>query len=197
MFCCLTGSTTRALLCMADAEWLRRLWPILSLNTVTCSRLVKKKVVGVSLVVPCVLKPDYCGSTALAGFRGNEQADGVSSTTDITTSLQFFKEEMLRCFRDFPNADRPEHHSTDGLKEERSEERRRPMIYSPRSGTTRVHPNTGPFPRATLGRLLRDGAERVWAFLSATMHPERKLKEGTKKPIQSVVSYCLLFRKER
>ena len=30
--------------------------------------------------------------------------------------------------------------------------------------------------RATLGRLLRDGAERVWAFPSATSHLELKLK---------------------
>ena len=35
--------------------------------------------------------------------------------------------------------------------------------------------NIGTVSRATLGRLLRDGAEHVWAFPSATM-PKLKLK---------------------
>ena len=47
MFCCLTASTARALLCMADAEFgiqviVEAVWSVLSLNTVTCSRLVNR-----------------------------------------------------------------------------------------------------------------------------------------------------------
>ena len=47
MSCSLIGSTARALLCMADAElriqvMVEAAVAIMSLNTVTCSRLVKR-----------------------------------------------------------------------------------------------------------------------------------------------------------
>ena len=53
----------------------------------------------------------YC--PGYAGVYGNEQADRLASTADITSCLQL---EVLRCLRNFLNMDMPEHHSTDCLK---------------------------------------------------------------------------------
>ena len=47
----------------------------------------------------------------------NKQADRPASTAHITSGLQVGREEVLRGFRNFLNMDRPEHHSTDRLKE--------------------------------------------------------------------------------
>ena len=66
---------------------------------------------------------------------------------------------MLRGLRNFLNTDRPEHYSIDRLKE-RGEEKGTGAHSTLQGGTVS---------RAALGRLLRDGAERVWAFPSATM----------------------------
>ena len=47
---------------------------------------------------------------------GNEHADSLASTADITCGLQLGRVEVLRALRDFLNIDRLEHHSTDHLK---------------------------------------------------------------------------------
>ena len=60
-----------------------------------------------------------------------------------------------------------QHWSPEG---KRSGERKRPTFHHPRSRAICVNQtNIGTFSRATLGRLLRDGAEHVWAFLSVIM----------------------------
>ena len=57
----------------------------------------------------------YCpGHT---GVNENERAARLASTADITSGLQFGRAEVLRGLRNFLNMDRPEHHSTDRLKE--------------------------------------------------------------------------------
>ena len=56
----------------------------------------------------------YCPGHA--GVCGNERADRLASTA-ITAGLQLGKAEVLRDLRNFLNMDRPEHHSTDCLKE--------------------------------------------------------------------------------
>ena len=57
----------------------------------------------------------YCpGHT---GVSGNERADRLASTADITFGLQLGRAEVLRGLRNFLNMDRLEHHSTDRLKE--------------------------------------------------------------------------------
>ena len=58
-----------------------------------------------------------------AGVSGNEQADRSASTADITSSLQLGRAEVLRGLRNFLNIGRPEHHSTDRLKERGVEKR--------------------------------------------------------------------------
>ena len=49
--------------------------------------------------------------------QGNERADRVASTADITSGLQLGRAEVLRVLRNFLNMDRPGHHSIDCLKE--------------------------------------------------------------------------------
>ena len=52
-----------------------------------------------------------------AGVSGNELADRLASTADITPGLQLDRAEVLSGLRNFLNMDRPENHSTDRLKE--------------------------------------------------------------------------------
>ena len=57
----------------------------------------------------------YCAGHA--GVSGNERADRLASTADITSGLQLGRAEVLRGLRNFLNTDKPERHSTDRLKE--------------------------------------------------------------------------------
>ena len=95
----------------------------------------------------------YCPEHA--GVSGNERVDRLASTADSTSGLQLCRAEVLRDLRNFLNMHRLEHHSINGLKE-----RERPVFNQKKIGTVS---------RATMGRLLRDGVECVWAFPSATM----------------------------
>ena len=52
-----------------------------------------------------------------AGVSGNERADRLASTADITSGLQLGRAEVLRGLRNFLSTDKPEHHSIDRLKE--------------------------------------------------------------------------------
>ena len=78
--------------------------------------------------------------------------------------------EVLRGLRNFLNMDRPEHHRIDRLKERGVEKGSgRHSTFQGRERSVFNQTNIGTVSRATFGRLLRDGAERVWAFPSATM----------------------------
>ena len=57
----------------------------------------------------------YCPGQA--GVRGNERADRLASTADITSGLRRGRTEMPWGLRNFLNMDRPEHHCIDRLKE--------------------------------------------------------------------------------
>ena len=110
----------------------------------------------------------YCPGHA--GVSGNEQADRLASTADITSGLQLGRAEVLRGLRNFLSTDKPEHHSIDRLKERGVEKGSgRHSTLQGRERSVFNQTNIGTVSRATLGRLLRDGAERVWAFPSATM----------------------------
>ena len=75
-----------------------------------------------------------------------------------------------RGLRNFLSTDKPEHHSIDRLKERGVEKGSgRHSTLQGRERSVFNQTNIGTVSRATLGRLLRDGAERVWAFPSATM----------------------------
>ena len=104
------------------------------------------------------------------GVSGNEQTQKLASTADITSGLQLGRAELLRGLRNFLNMDRPEHHNIDRLEERGAEKGSgRHSTLRGRERSVFNQANIGTVSRATLGRLLRDGAERVWAFPSATM----------------------------
>ena len=66
--------------------------------------------------------------------------------------------------------DRPEYHSTGRLKEREVEKGSgRHSTLQGRERSVSNQTNIGTVSRATSGRLLRDEAERVWAFPRATM----------------------------
>ena len=109
-------------------------------------------------------------SSPLAEGCGNERADRIASTADITSGLQFGRAEVLRGLRNFLNRDRPKRHSIDRLKERGVEKesgghstlrRRERSVFN--------QTNISTVSRATVERLLRGGAERVWPFPRATM----------------------------
>ena len=52
-----------------------------------------------------------------AGINGNERASRLASIADITSGLQLGWADVLRSLRNFLDLDRPEHQSTDCLKE--------------------------------------------------------------------------------
>ena len=105
-----------------------------------------------------------------AGVSGNERADRLASAADITSGLQLGRAEVLRGLRNFLSTDKPEHHSIDRLKERGLEKgSARHSTLKGRERSVFNQANIGTVSRATLGRLLRDGVERVWAFPSATM----------------------------
>ena len=78
--------------------------------------------------------------------------------------------EVLRGLRNFLNMDRSEHHSTDRLKK-RGVQKGSGRHSTPQGRERSVfnQANIGTVSRATLGRPLRDGVERVWTFPSATI----------------------------
>ena len=83
---------------------------------------------------------------------------------------QLGRAEVLWGLGNFLNTDRPEHHNIDRLKErgvEKGSSRHSTLQGRERSVFTQA--NIGTVSTATLGRLPRDGAERVWTFPSATM----------------------------
>ena len=104
------------------------------------------------------------------GVSGNERADRLASTADITSGLQLGRVGVLRGLRKFLDMDRPEHHSTDRLKE-RGVEKGSGWHFTLQGRERSVfnQTNIGTVWRATFGTLLRDGAECVWAFLSAML----------------------------
>ena len=105
-----------------------------------------------------------------AGVSRNEQADRLAGTADIKSGLQLGRAEALRGLRNFLNMDRPEHHSIDRLKERGVEKGRgRHSTLQGRERSLFNQANIGTVSRATFGRLLRVGVERLLAFPSATM----------------------------
>ena len=120
---------------------------------------------------------NYCPGHARVS--GNEQADRLASTADITFGLQLGRAEVLRGLRNFLKIDRPEHHNIDRLKERGVEKgSRRHSTLQGRKQSVFNPTNIGTVSRAAFGRLLRDGVERVWAFPSTTMSSWAETETG-------------------
>ena len=81
----------------------------------------------------------YCPGHA--GVSGNERADRLASTADITSGLQLGRAEVLRGLRTFLSTDKPEHNSTDRLKERGVEKGSGLHFHPPRLRTICVQPD--------------------------------------------------------
>ena len=87
---------------------------------------------------------------------------------------------------------KPEHHSIDRLKERGMEKGSgRHSTLQGRERSVFNQTNIGTVSRATLGRLLRDGAERVWAFPSATMPSWAETETETWRQQKEMISEYL------
>ena len=115
--------------------------------------------------------------TVLHHARAHERADKLASTTDITSGLQLGWAEVLRGLKNFLNMDRPEHHSTDRLKERGVKKGcGRHSNLRGREQCVFNQTTTGTVSRVTLGRLLGDGASAFGPFRAVRCHLKLKLK---------------------
>ena len=108
----------------------------------------------------------YCREHA--GVKGNDRADRLVGKATLTSGLLLGRSEMLRSLRHYLRAQSQGHHIIDRL-EERGVERGSARRYSlkGRERDMVIQRNIGTVSNATLGKLLRDGVERMWAFPSA------------------------------
>ena len=109
----------------------------------------------------------YCPGDA--GVKGNERADRLPGTATIQEGLLLGKSEVLRQLRKILQAnDQAQHHSIDRLQERGV--RKGSGRWLTLKGWDRAifnQTSIGTISRTTLQRLLKDGAERIWAFPSA------------------------------
>jgi hypothetical protein len=108
----------------------------------------------------------YCPGHA--GVKGNDRADRLAGKATITGGLRLGRSEVVRSLRHYLRAQSQGHHTIDRL-EERGVERGSAQRSSLRGRERAIvnQTNIGTVSRATLGKLLRDGVERIWAFPSA------------------------------
>ena len=104
-----------------------------------------------------------------AGVKGNDQADRLASKATPTRGLLLGRCEVFRSLRHYLRAQSQAHSHTIDRLEERSVDRgsaRRSSLKGRQMAIVR-RTNTGTVSQATLGKLLRDGVERMWTFSSA------------------------------
>ena len=103
-----------------------------------------------------------------AGVKGNDQADRLAGKAPITNGLLLGRSEALRSFRHYLRAQSQGHHTIDRLEErgvDRGSARRSSLKGRERAVINQTSTRT--VSKGMLGRLLRDGMERRWAFPSA------------------------------
>ena len=108
----------------------------------------------------------YC--PGYAGVNGNNWADRLAGKATITSGLLLGRYEVLSSLRHYLRAQNQGRHTIDRL-EERGVERgsaRRSSLKGRESAVV-YQTNIRTVSRATLGKLLRDGVERIWACPSA------------------------------
>ena len=108
----------------------------------------------------------YCPGHA--GVKGNDRADRMADKATIASGLLLGRSEVLRSLRDYLWAQSQGHHTVDRLEErgvERGSARRSSLKGRERAIVNQT--NIGTVSEVTLGTLLRDGVERMWAFPSA------------------------------
>ena len=100
-----------------------------------------------------------------AGVEGNDRAERLAGKAAITSILLLEKSEVLRSLRHYLRAQSQGHHTIDRLEErgvERGSARR--SSFKGRERAIISHTSVGTVSRATVGKPVRDGAERLWAF---------------------------------
>ena len=105
----------------------------------------------------------YCREHA--GVKGNDRADRLAGKATLTSGLLLGRSEVLRSLRHYVRAQSQGHHIIDRLEErgvERGSARRSSLKGRERDIVSQT--NIGTVSNATLGKLLRDGVERMWAF---------------------------------
>ena len=108
----------------------------------------------------------YCPGHA--GVKGNVLADRLAGKAAFTSGLLLGRSEVLRSLRYYLRAQSQGHHTIGHLKErgvERGSARRSYLKGRERAIVSQT--NIVTVSKATLGKLLRDGVERIWAFPSA------------------------------
>ena len=104
-----------------------------------------------------------------AGVKRNDRADTLVGKVTLTSGLLLGRCDVLRSLRHYLRAQSQGHHTVDHLEEwgvERESTRRSSLKWRERAIVNQT--NIGTVLNATLGKLLRDGMERIWAFPSAS-----------------------------
>ena len=108
----------------------------------------------------------YCPGHA--GVKENDRAVRLEGKATLTSGLLLGRSMALRSLRHYLRAQIQGHHSIDRLEErgvETGGARRASLKGRERAIVNQT--NIGTVSKATLGKLLRDGVERIWAFPSA------------------------------
>ena len=103
----------------------------------------------------------YCPGHA--GVKGNDRADRPAGKATLTSDLHLGRSEVLRSLRHYLRAQSQGHLTVDRL-EERGVERGSVRRSSLKGRQTAIvnQTNTGTVSKATLGKLLIDGVERIY-----------------------------------
>ena len=113
-------------------------------------------------------KPLWVYCPGHAGVKGNDRADRLADKATLTSGLLLRRSKVLRSLRHYLRAQSQGHHTTDRLDErgvERESARRSSLKGRERAIVSQT--NIGTVLKAMLGKLPRDGVERIWAFPSA------------------------------
>ena len=101
-----------------------------------------------------------------AGLKGNDRVDGMAGKATLTSGLLLGRSETLRsttCGHKATGITPSIAWRREALKEEALDD----LPSKDERGPSSIGRTLEPFSKATLGKLLRDGEERIWAFLSA------------------------------
>ena len=100
-----------------------------------------------------------------AGVKGNDRADTLAGKATLTSGLLLGRSEVLRSLRHYLRSQSQGHHTIDRLEErgvERGSARRSSLKGRQRAIVSQT--SIGTVSKATLGKLLRDGVERIRAL---------------------------------
>ena len=100
-----------------------------------------------------------------AGVKGNDQVDRLAGKATLTSGLRLERSAVLRSLRHYLQAQSQGHHTIHRLEErgvERGSARRSSLKGRERAIVSQT--NIGTVSKATLGKLLSNGVERIWGF---------------------------------